>query len=36
LFGPLEAERKRQTQAAGTSFEGMPPPILTQPFVARP
>jgi hypothetical protein len=30
LFGPLEAERKRQTQAQerSTSFKGHPPPIL--------
>jgi hypothetical protein len=30
LYGPLEAERKRQAQAkeSSTSFKGMPPPIL--------
>jgi len=36
LYGPLEAERQRQTQAADTSFEGHPPPIFAQPYVPRP
>ena len=38
LWGPQEAARQRQAEAneRSTAFEGMPPPILTQPFVAQP